>query len=735
MTPTPSSVASSVADVTQGTRFLRWLRDPLHWVALTLGIVPFLYLLRFIREHAANIPRYDSATRVFEISVAAEVGTLRPSQLFEVVNNHISAPAYALAALLTRWTDWNIHIEVGINTVMAVCLFIALMVLVWRTEPDALAMAIFPASLLYFSVQQNAVWLVGYTGFVLFLIHILSLACVVLVLYGSHRWWAMGLAFVLATISTFTNAPGILAWVLIGLTLVLKGVRDWRRYALVVAFTSLNLLLYLWLASRTPETDAATTSLFALQDLRAKVDFGFAYLGNMVSRGDVLPAVHTGMWAVGLFTLNVALVILLDKDRHFAQLWIPIASYTLLAAVLTALARTNTRTPPITSWYITQTNFFWITLVVSTAVIVARARTRTDFRYVRYAAVAVNLLVWAAWGTTFVPSNTESLERVIDQGRFLNERCQQRFLYIQDSEAMSADGCLVWYPQQMNVLAALELSMFAQAPHANILGNTYLDGQPIVVEAYDGWINYHIQQWLLDGVPDEHIYHIAPAQPEVLYPEVDVRLNNLTSPTEVRSAFVPGSNSIWHVRVADADIAPSAEWEQLADDEYIPTRFVHETAFGIPLEVTRYEKYELETEQQVRFGNTIEMVGFTGVGGRVQPCTTVTVRSFWQADEPLPVSYSATLTLDRITGDSAWAFETIARKDSQLTLTPSQQWEADTLYLDDRTLDVPCELEPGDYALQIGVYNYADGARLLPTIDDTLQTQDLARLERFTLAD
>jgi hypothetical protein len=70
-----------------------------------------------------------------------------------------------------------------------------------------------------------------------------------------------------------------------------------------------------------------------------------------------------------------------------------------------------------------------------------------------------------------------------------------------------------------------------------------------------------------------------------------------------------------------------------------------------------------------------------------------------------------------VTGDGLWDFETIARSDSQLTLTPTNDWQPGELYLDERTLDVPCDLPPGEYTIRAGVYNYRDNVRLTPSAE------------------
>ncbi|MEM6529272.1 MAG: hypothetical protein AAF653_13320 [Chloroflexota bacterium] len=144
-------------------------------------------------------------------------------------------------------------------------------------------------------------------------------------------------------------------------------------------------------------------------------------------------------------------------------------------------------------------------------------------------------------------------------------------------------------------------------------------------------------------------------------------------------------------------------------------------------------RLDIDDSNPVQFGESIQMIGWTSLDNRLQPCTAVTVRSFWEADSALMDGFSATLTLDRLTGTGQWDFETVVRADSQLTLTATNLWEPGTPYLDERALQLPCDLPAGDYALRLGVYNYRDLDLLPPLVDDAALDADFATLETVTV--
>lgn len=83
----------------------------------------------------------------------------------------------------------------------------------------------------------------------------------------------------------------------------------------------------------------------------------------------------------------------------------------------------------------------------------------------------------------------------------------------------------------------------------------------------------------------------------------------------------------------------------------------------------------------------------------VQPCQRVAVESWWQMIDPPPVNYSMQIALV----DSAG--QPVSAANSPLTTLSTQIWVPDAYFLDARTVQIPCDAQPGEYPLVMSVYD------------------------------
>ncbi len=713
---------------------IRWMKQPGHVAGVVLGLTPLVYLLRYIADYATAFPRLDWATRSLPVAVAASEGRLTWDMLMTAYSGHLTPLSHLLTAVVAATTRWNLMVETVVILLIAVGTFAALMALAWRVEQRALPFVVFPAALLYFSVQQNANWLLGYNG-VWFMVQALVLGAVLLV-QRSERW-ALPLALVLAFIATFSQGQGFLVWPLLVLSLALHPARRPWPYLTVIGLAVVAVFAYLNATGVTfGEAEAITEPTVSLGSPLAAVRFALAMIGNMFSSRHVGGAVEVGALALALTALNLGVLAFGDRDWRFFRLWLPVAGYSVLTTLLVGTSRGGAvgETAALNAWYITPTGFFWVGLVVAGVIVIVRAGDR--FVWWRYAAALVNIGVAVYLAALFVPSNIASLEREIEQFRVLEERCYLRFLYIQDVVAINDEpDCKLWDIGQFNELAYFELALFADYPSDNLLGSTYDVGDPVIVVGETGWENWQVRRWLLDGVPDDAQYHITPTLPESIYGGEPTLPNTVTDEDALAETLV-SENAFWTVHRIDVVLPELSLFAALTD--HLPTRFTYTTREDVAFTVTRYQRLDLVTDDPVNFGDQMRLVGYSPLEGRLDACGTVTVRSFWETErDDLIDGYSATMTLDRITGPGVWDYETVARADSQLSLTPTGSWEPGERYLDERRLDIPCALPPGEYALRLGVYDYRDGVRLIPSRDDeAFPTElDLAALEMITVGE
>ncbi|MEM6530868.1 MAG: hypothetical protein AAF653_21405, partial [Chloroflexota bacterium] len=376
-------------------------------------------------------------------------------------------------------------------------------------------------------------------------------------------------------------------------------------------------------------------------------------------------------------------------------------------------------------------NFFWVGYVMCAALAVHLATT--DTKWWAYPVMTVNLVVAAGLLMLFIPGNVRKLDHIWDRTRLEHEGCFLRVLYLQDKNRVADNDphCQLISQSAINHQSLFNIGLMARQTPINILTPAYDPAVPIVVEGASGWENYHVEKWLLDGAD---ALHIAPDQPMSEYTAIDFEVLPQGSDTvEELLDVVEASGGVWSIRRTELGSTVPNLWETIEAQGYVPTRFTYATPESIEYTVTRYERLDIDDSNPVQFGESIQMIGWTSLDNRLQPCAAVTVRSFWETDATLIDGFSATLTLDRLTGTGQWDYDTIVRADSQLTLTATNLWEPGTPYLDERALQLPCDLPAGDYALRLGVYKYRDLARLPPAIaGEPLQTE-LATIETITV--
>lgn len=106
----------------------------------------------------------------------------------------------------------------------------------------------------------------------------------------------------------------------------------------------------------------------------------------------------------------------------------------------------------------------------------------------------------------------------------------------------------------------------------------------------------------------------------------------------------------------------------------------------------------------------------------VQPCQTVTLESWWRAEAQPDRNYSMTLVLADSSGIG------VTRADSEPAGVLTQQWQQGAVYVDTRSVQVPCDAAPGDYLLLVGWYDYETLENLPAALEDGTALGGLAYL-------
>ena len=158
--------------------------------------------------------------------------------------------------------------------------------------------------------------------------------------------------------------------------------------------------------------------------------------------------------------------------------------------------------------------------------------------------------------------------------------------------------------------------------------------------------------------------------------------------------------------------------EAQQDPDHIVERMLEANAFALSTEWyggVRLVTYAVpngagatEALEDVIFGDTIRLVGFTLSDERLSPGEALGVSLFWETDAPLEVRYKVFVHLYAPDGVTI-----VAQHDSEPNgnLSPTDSWVPGERITDNHGLLLPPDAEPGTYRLMVGLYDF-EGNRL-----------------------
>ena len=116
----------------------------------------------------------------------------------------------------------------------------------------------------------------------------------------------------------------------------------------------------------------------------------------------------------------------------------------------------------------------------------------------------------------------------------------------------------------------------------------------------------------------------------------------------------------------------------------------------------------IEHPQSVRVGDAITFLGWSGDASRIARGQSFPLDLFWRADRAINESYTVFVHLVDANG------QVVADADSAPSrgLYPTNRWGVGEGVRDRHVLNIPTDLAPGDYAIEIGMYLPATNARL-----------------------
>ena len=191
---------------------------PASFLRILLPFLPAIAIAYFIFKYGVNVPFWDQWGPIAETLILDSQGQLTFQALLSQANE--SKPFFPKLVFLglAKLTQWNTRAEMAITWLLALLVFANLYFLVNRTLKElsgwGKAIVLLLISFVVFSPVQVENWLWGIQMIVFVPILCIS-TCITLCYLELRPWQKFLLCGLLCTISTFSYANGMVAWVVV----------------------------------------------------------------------------------------------------------------------------------------------------------------------------------------------------------------------------------------------------------------------------------------------------------------------------------------------------------------------------------------------------------------------------------------------------------------------------------------------------------------------------------------
>ncbi len=237
------------------------------------------------------------------------------------------------------------------------------------------------------------------------------------------------------------------------------------------------------------------------------------------------------------------------------------------------------------------------------------------------------------------------------------------------------------------------------------------DADRLVIVAAQPWeiipINYYLQERTDLGLSEADIFSVSWSSPadEALAPSSFDPTNTVTGTEDADwerlRSFLADRERVWAIK---GNPYPGGQ-NMLAElareySVYTAVDFPGETYYR-PLEVLEYRRQPSSIEEPLwRFGDAFNLLAWRLNDDHIaQPCSTISVDTWWSLAQESTSLYSSTLVL---IGEDGQGVANADNVPGGAFLTSI--WQLGQPYFDERELLIPCDLAAGDYPLVLGMY-------------------------------
>lgn len=315
-----------------------------------LALLPAIILGLLILKNAVNVPFWDQ-WEVVNVLEAFHQGQLSFQTFFYQQNeSRLSFPRIFFLSL-AQLTNWDVRYEM-LSSFLLACLLshniYRLSRLTLNFSQLESLLILFLSNLLIFAPIQYENWLWGIQ-----LIVFIPISCVTLCVVTSYSTLSSKTKFLicasLCTISTFSYANGIIAWVLVYPILSISESWKWKDIlkeklllgGWVICFSA-NAIIYFYDYKK---PSYHPSFFYSLQHPFQALEYFLSFLGSpfrfSTTQGDIILASTLGAFLLILFIFsNVYLVFFTDSKSAYKTIgWQVIGGYALMSALITTLGR------------------------------------------------------------------------------------------------------------------------------------------------------------------------------------------------------------------------------------------------------------------------------------------------------------------------------------------------------------------------------------------------------------
>ncbi len=217
---------------------------------------------------------------------------------------------------------------------------------------------------------------------------------------------------------------------------------------------------------------------------------------------------------------------------------------------------------------------------------------------------------------------------------------------------------------------------------------------------------YFLQERIDQPLANADIFHISGAYDMAFTPDPPVHMAQSAEPEDL-ARFTDYMAGYQQLVVVDGvqwpDSQPYMDWidanfvryrtRQIAAESYYRTHTVTDYRRIPDILDSIYQMGDVMTLRSWRLRDAVE----------VTACQTITIETWWQADDVISADYSLTLALAGPDGSG------IVNADGAPAGLITGLWEAERLYVDERALTIPCDTPPGELLLLVGLYDVNSG--------------------------